>query len=106
VMAAILAGLQNRDSSAGFDFRWILLCGGFLPGEPDYRALFDQPLKIPSLHVVGQRESAFMLEQSNRLMAAFEASERLETPVGHVLPIKHPKYMEKIAKWIEQKCEP
>lgn len=104
VLAAILAGLMKRDPNSGFKFDWSLLCGGFLPGEPSYRALFGQPIIMPSLHVIGRKESEFMLQQGSRLFAAFHNAERLDTPVGHVLPIKYPKYMLKIANWIDQQC--
>ncbi len=104
VLTAILAGLMKRDPSSGFDFDWALMCGGFLPSEPDYRSLFDKPLEMPSLHVTGRKESEFMLQQGSQLFAAFKGAERLETPVGHVLPVKYPEYMLKIANWIDHKC--
>lgn len=104
VMTAMLAGLMKRDPGSGFAFEWAVLCGGFLPGAPSYRALFAEPLKMPTLQVIGRKESAFMLTQGEKLLAAFEAAERLDTPVGHVLPVKHPEYMRKIANWIGKRC--
>ena len=104
VVAAMLAGLMKRDPGSGFPFELGVFCGGFLPGAPEYRRLFAEPLKMPSLHVIGRKESDFMRTQGEKLLAAFEASERLDTPVGHVLPIKHPEYMTKIANWIGKRC--
>ena len=95
---------MKRDPGSGFPFELGVFCGGFLPGAPEYRRLFAEPLKMPSLHVIGRKESDFMRTQGEKLLAAFEASERLDTPVGHVLPIKYPEYMTKIANWIGKYC--
>jgi len=100
VMTAILAALREREPASPFQFDWAVLCGGFLPGDPRYRRYFEQPLQLPSLHVVGMKESDFMKQQGERLLAAFVQSERLDTPVGHILPLKHPRSMAAMAGWI------
>lgn len=97
VMAAILAGLN---AEPGYRFRWAVLCGGFLPGDRRYRPLFDQPLALPTLHVTGTKESEFMLRQAAKMRAAFIDAERLDTPCGHIMPVKSPPHMNAIAEWI------
>ena len=100
VMAAILAALQEKLGDKRFQFKWGVFCGGFRPGDPRFKQHFDEVLSLPSLHVIGERESAFMLEQGQKLADSFVDSEILKTPVGHIMPIKYPSYMEKIASWI------
>jgi len=100
VMAALLAGDMLRNPDSKFRFNWVMPCGGFVPGDRRYRTWFDEPLNLPSLHVIGERESEFMLKQGSKLVSAFKNSERLDTPAGHVLPIKYPDYMARIADWI------
>ena len=100
VMAAIMAAYQQNDPDYDFGFGWVVLCGGFLPGDAAVKAVFDPPISLPSLHVVGKKESEFMLQRALRLHAAFQAGEWLETPVGHVMPIAYPDYMMKIVGWI------
>ncbi len=101
VMAALLAALMQNKPDSPFQFDWAVLCGGFLPGDQRYRPYFDVPLSLPSLHVLGEKESDFMRQQGAKLQQAFVNSERLDTPVGHMLPIRHPDSMAQIATWMQ-----
>ena len=103
VMAAILAALMEHDSASPFHSDWAVLCGGFLPGDLRYRRYFDAPLSLPTLHVLGAKESDFMKQQGTRLLNSFAASERLDTPVGHIMPVKHRQSMEFIAAWMRRR---
>ncbi len=100
VMAIMLAGHQRFVADSPFHFNWVMPCGGFIPGDRRYRPWFDAPLEMPSLHVIGRKESEFMFAQGEKLAQAFANSEVLYTPAGHVLPIKYPDYMDKIRAWI------
>jgi len=100
VMTAILAALMQSENENNFSFNWAMLCGGFLPGDPRYRPLFAQPLTLPTLHVSGTQESDFMQQQATKMCAAFIDAERLDTPCGHIMPVKYPDYMNKIADWV------
>lgn len=102
VMAAILAALCVKEQAADFRFNWVVLCGGFRPGDTRFRHYFDTPIGMPSLHVLGERESQFMQEQGQRLADSFLRSQVLHTPVGHILPLKYPDYMQRIADWMQQ----
>lgn len=99
-MAAIMAAQQQNDSGYDFGFKWLVLCGGFLPSDPEVKRLFDSAIQLPSLHVVGKKESAFMRQRGIKLHNAFQDADWLDTPVGHVLPLKHPEYMERITDWM------
>ncbi len=103
VMTALLAALMEREPDSPFQFDWAVLGGGFLPGDRRYRGYFAPPLPLPTLHVLGEKESDFMQQQGGRLRAAFANSDRLNTPVGHILPIKYPALMAQIAAWMQQR---
>ena len=100
VITAILVALMEREPNSPFHFDWAVMCGGFLPGDTFFRRYFDPPLQTPSLHVVGARESEFMKEQGMKLQMAFANSERVDTPVGHTLPVRYPDSMAQIAGWM------
>ncbi len=100
VMTAILTALRQSEPKRHFDFNWAILCGGFLPGDPRYRPMFEPPLKLPTLHVSGTQESDFMKQQATKMCAAFMDAERLDTPCGHIMPVQYPDYMDRIADWI------
>jgi len=99
VMTAILSALKDN-SDYPFNFNWAILCGGFLPGDVRYRPLFEPPLKLSTLHVTGTKESDFMKQQATKMAAAFINAERLDTPCGHIMPVKYPEYMDKITGWV------
>lgn len=103
VMTALLAALMEREPDSPFQFDWAVLCGGFLPGDRRYRGYFEPPLSLPTLHVLGEKESDFMQQQGDRLRTAFAHSDRLNTPVGHILPVKYPALMAQIAAWMQQR---
>ncbi|MCF6324762.1 MAG: serine hydrolase family protein [Gammaproteobacteria bacterium] len=100
VMTAILAALKQNRAAHRFDFNWAMLCGGFLPGDVRYRAMFEPPLNLPTLHVSGEKESPFMRKQATKMQAAFLKAERLDTPCGHIMPVKYPDDMDRITDWI------
>lgn len=104
VMTAILAALRQNEPESHFKFSWAILCGGFLPGDVRYRPLFAHPLNLPTLHVSGEKESDFMRKQASKMQAAFLKAERLDTPCGHIMPVKFPAQMEEISHWIG--CRP
>lgn len=104
VVAVILAALQARDSKYDFGLRWMVLCGGFLPGDEKLKKMFSETLPYPSLHVVGQKEPEVMIRRCQKLHAAFAGADWLDTPAGHVMPVKYPDCMLKIADWMATKC--
>ncbi len=100
-MTAILAALRQQSQERNFRFNWAILCGGFLPGDSRYQPLFERPLNLPTLHVVGKKEPALMKTQAHKLQTAFLNAERLDTPCDHIMPVKFPAEMEKISHWIK-----
>ncbi len=100
VITALLSALKQNKAEGRFNFNWAILCGGFLPGDNRYRPLFDQPLNLPTLHVSGTQESDFMKKQADKMAAAFLNAERLNPPCGHIMPVKHSEYLDRISDWI------
>ncbi|TPW18397.1 MAG: ovarian cancer-associated protein 2 protein [Halothiobacillaceae bacterium] len=105
VMAAILAGESATIANSPFGLRWAILCGGFRPGDRRFRPYFDRPLALPTLHVLGEQESEFMRQQGHKLYASFVDAQRLDTPVGHIMPVKYPAYMKQISAWIDNQVK-
>jgi len=100
VMAAIMAAVQQNGSGYDFGLKWLVLCGGFMPGDGDVTPWFSSRLPFPSLHVVGKKEPDFLRQRAHKLHAAFEDAQWLETPLGHMLPVQYPEYMNRICNWI------
>ncbi len=101
-MAAILAALKLKAGDVRFNFNWLVICGGFVPDDARFSRYFEGGLALPSLHVIGAKESPFMREQGERLAKSFIDAETLITPVGHMMPVNSMKYMNKLSLWIEQ----
>lgn len=99
-MAAMLAAAQQNGGGYDFGLRWLVLCGGFMPGAALVKPWFETPLAFPSLHVVGKKESEFMRRRAVQLRHAFVDSAWLETPLGHRMPVNLPQYMQRIAAWM------
>jgi pimeloyl-ACP methyl ester carboxylesterase len=100
VMAAIMAAVQQNGSGYDFGLKWLVLCGGFLPGDAEVMPWFASRLHYPSLHVVGKKESEFLQQRACKLHAVFENAQWLETPLGHMMPVQYPEYMNRISDWI------
>lgn len=105
VMAAIMAAQQQNGVGHDVSLKWLVLCGGFLPGDPEIKALFEPIIQLPSLHVVGKLESEFMHQRGKKLHACFDQADWLETPVGHMLPLKYPDYMSRIIEWMTEQLD-
>jgi len=103
VVAAIMAAQQCNQDAYDYGLMWAVICGGFLPGDKTIKSWFDNEIGIQSLHVVGKKESEFLSQRAVDLYSRFSNADWLETPVGHVMPIKHKSYMSEIEDWIERR---
>ncbi len=105
-IAAIIAAQSALRDESCIKINWAVLCGGFIPRDRRYQGLFTTPIELPTLHVIGCKESESMQARSTALRAAFAGSDRLDTSVGHTLPIKYPEEMKAISDWIRAKESP
>lgn len=102
ILATVLIGELLRHRQPRFQFNWAVLCAGALPADPRFQPDIAGPLTLPSLHVIGTKESVQMKHRCEALFNRFVGAERLDPPVGHVLPLHYPHYMDRIYDWINQ----
>lgn len=105
VVAAIMAAQQCNQHTYDFGMKWAVICGGFLPGDKTIKSWFDNEIGMQSLHVVGRKESEFLSKRATDLHSRFVNADWLETPVGHVLPLKYPDYMNRISNWMAEQLD-
>ncbi|KAK4057701.1 Family of serine hydrolases 3 [Microbotryomycetes sp. JL221] len=69
-------------------FKFTILSSGFLPLDPRTKRMFDEPLKTPSLHILGRGDTIVGTDRSLPLVDAF-ADARVEWhDGGHHIPSK------------------
>lgn len=85
-VAAALAALS--DQGAFPPLRFVVLVAGFLPRADDLKPLFATPIEVPSLHVLGDKDS--FAKHGPQLLERFGASTRelLRWPGRHTVPTK------------------
>ncbi|GAX72970.1 hypothetical protein CEUSTIGMA_g424.t1 [Chlamydomonas eustigma] len=64
--------------------KFCILFGGFKSRHPVHKAFMATKIKVPSLHVIGDRDD--IKEDCLELADAFESSITLSHPKGHVIP--------------------
>ena len=101
VMAMVLIGQMLSEAEVKFNFKWAVLAGGFLPRDNRFQSYYERELSLPSLHVLGENEVDFMKQRGQKLYQSFRLADRLDTPVAHTLPVRHPEKMRAIAEWIQ-----
>ncbi|WFD36429.1 dihydrofolate reductase [Malassezia cuniculi] len=70
--------------------KFAIIVSGFVPREPNLSKLFDKPIELPSLHVIG-REDAIVEPKSSEKLAKCFANARVEFhDGGHFLPTPAP----------------
>ena len=85
MLAAILAALASRGELPPLAFA--VLIGGSLPRAPALRSAFEELVKVPSLHLWGERDKVTG-SYSPALATRFEPElcERVIWPGGHSIP--------------------
>ena len=101
VLTTVLIAEQLRHRHPRFHFNWAVLGAGALPADPRFDQDIALPLTLPTLHIVGAGESALMKKRCDALFARFPDAQRLDPPVGHMLPLRYPQFMEQIYDWIK-----
>jgi len=71
---------KTEDSFPSLKF--VINVAGFLPRAENFQTLFQNQLDIPSLHVIGELDSAPI----DGPMKAFKNSKLVSHPGGHVVP--------------------
>jgi pimeloyl-ACP methyl ester carboxylesterase len=85
MLAAVIAALSSRGELPPLAFA--VMIGGSLPRAPALRSAFEELVKVPSLHLWGERDKVTG-SYSPALATRFEPelSERVTWPGGHSIP--------------------
>ncbi|KAK9813275.1 hypothetical protein WJX72_011766 [[Myrmecia] bisecta] len=86
ILTSLLVGLQQQGAiMKGLPhFRFCLLFAGLPAGDPALKYVYDEPLRTPSLHVMGEKD--FVLKYSKLLAKLFKDPIVIMHPRGHVIP--------------------
>jgi hypothetical protein len=88
-LTGLLAGLQQAragDPNHDIRFQFAVMVGGFKSDAAEPDGLFDRPLTIPSIHVIGRSDMVVPASESRLLADAFIDPLVLEHAAGHVVP--------------------
>jgi hypothetical protein len=88
-LTGLLAGLRDAhagEPGADISFRFGVMVGGFKSDAAHPVDLFTHPLTIPSVHVIGNRDTIVAASESRLLASQFVDPLVLEHPGGHVIP--------------------
>jgi predicted esterase len=85
--AAVAAALAALSERGGFPkLRFVVLVAGFSPRARDIAALFEEPVRVPSLHVWGELDR--FAKHGPKLLERFDPDTRevLTWPGRHIVP--------------------
>ena len=84
-LAGMLAAVREAES-APLPFDLAIMVGGFTSTLPQHAHLFEGKLSIPSLHIMGRRDSVVPMRDSLLLAQRFSDPIVIEHGGGHVIP--------------------
>lgn len=82
-------------------FAWAILAGGALPADPRFAQQLPAYFDLPSLHLIGERESPFMQQRAEALAARFHQADVAYPPLGHSWPLRLPEFHDRALAWIQ-----
>jgi len=87
-MTALLCGMrqQNLPENAWLDFRFAILVSGFKPRAKELSHNFEQPIEVPSLHIIGETDDKVAPAKSMDMLAGFASPVLYNHPGGHYIP--------------------
>jgi hypothetical protein len=88
-LTGLLVGLQQaRTGHVNHDiqFEFAVMVGGFKSDAAEPDDLFDRPLSVPSIHVIGRTDMVVAPKESRLLADAFIDPLVLEHAGGHIVP--------------------
>ncbi|RHY27020.1 hypothetical protein DYB32_008912 [Aphanomyces invadans] len=82
--AYMLSRQQQGDTR--FQFKFGVFCASALMSDPAFNLSLDSPLRLPSLHILGEQDDLISVEKSQALAAQFDNPVLLTHPGGHYIP--------------------
>lgn len=87
VLLAVAHAAEAERAPPGLDrFRFAILYSGMRARDPAVLGLYDQPLRVPTVHLWGDREDPAFAAECAKLAGAFQDPLVLSHPRGHVVP--------------------
>lgn len=86
LVAALHADGGRSPLSSSLDHVVLASGFGFGAAEPDYSSLFASPIRVPSLHTIGERDNIVKPRTSEAGFKIFADAQLHRHPGGHVVP--------------------
>nr|XP_056721366.1 esterase OVCA2 [Euleptes europaea] len=84
-LAALICALKQR-GDLHFQFDFAILIAGFKSRSLDHQSYYQEPIQVPSLHVLGETDRVIPAEMSQELASHFSEPLFLTHPGGHFVP--------------------
>ncbi|XP_054857682.1 esterase OVCA2 [Eublepharis macularius] len=84
-LTAIVCALKQRGDPR-FQFDFAILFAGFKSQALDHQIYYQEPIQVPSLHVLGETDRVISAEMSQELSSKFTEPLFLTHPGGHFIP--------------------
>jgi hypothetical protein len=98
-MAGLIAAVQHVEEPVRI-FGFVIMVSGFTSRLPEHARLFETPIDLPSLHIIGRSDTIVSPRESAALTARFADPVVLEHPSGHVVPSSG-DIADRAARWID-----
>ncbi|XP_060114710.1 esterase OVCA2 [Heteronotia binoei] len=85
-LAGIICALKQRGDPC-FQFDFAILIAGFISRALDHQNYYQEPIRVPSLHVLGETDRVIPAEMSQELASHFTEPLFLTHPGGHFVPV-------------------
>ncbi|XP_053131172.1 esterase OVCA2 [Hemicordylus capensis] len=102
-LGGILCALKQRGDPR-FPFGFAILVAGFKSRAADHHGYYQEPICVPSLHVVGETDQVIPARMSRELASQFTDPVTLSHPGGHFLPASAPQknaYLEFLDQFVK-----
>jgi predicted esterase len=89
-MVSVLCALQHAQFQSDTQdqpmFKFAILCGGFVPRDPEIRKIMPSLIQIPSFHIFGDIDDTVSPKRSIELSALFQDPVIYRHEAGHFIP--------------------
>uniref|UniRef100_A0A8D0BKU2 Esterase OVCA2 n=1 Tax=Salvator merianae TaxID=96440 RepID=A0A8D0BKU2_SALMN len=89
-LVALICALKERGDTR-FPFDFAVIVAGFKSQALSHRGYYQEPITVPSLHVLGETDRVIPAEMSKELASHFTEPVILTHPGGHFVPASAPQ---------------
>lgn len=89
-LVGIICALKQRGDSR-FPFDFAIMIAGFKSRATPHQSYYQEPIMVPSLHVLGETDRVIPAEMSRELASVFTEPVILTHPGGHFMPASSPQ---------------